>query len=125
VVTSPAAASTEAIHAATTGLVASVETPDEWVAALRRLMVDDVLCERLRGAARRWVEENFDAHKNAARLNALFEQAIAGTLAGSPPSGSNMGGTLMPRITAGARLPAESGGTGVPPVSSIGNKAKP
>ena len=78
VVTSPAAASTEAIHAATTGLVASVETPDEWVAALRRLMVDDVLCERLRGAARRWVEENFDAHKNAARLNQLFEQAIAG-----------------------------------------------
>ncbi|MBI5380878.1 MAG: glycosyltransferase family 4 protein [Opitutae bacterium] len=77
VVTSPAAATTEAIHAATTGLVASVDVPAEWVTALRRLMTDDALCQRLRVAARHWVEENFDAHKNAARLHALFEQAIA------------------------------------------------
>jgi colanic acid/amylovoran biosynthesis glycosyltransferase len=119
VVTSPAAASTEAIHAATTGLVASVETPAEWVAALRRLMVDDVLCERLRGAARRWVEDNFDAHKNAARLLELFEQTIANRLAGSTPSESDMGGTPMPPSTAGKR------GTGVPPVGSSEGNAKP
>jgi glycosyltransferase involved in cell wall biosynthesis len=118
VVTSPAAASTEAIHAATTGLVASVETPAEWVAALRRLMVDDVLCERLRRAARCWVEENFDAHKNAARLHELFAQAIAGKAARSPLPASAMGGTSLPS------LPAVAGGVGVPPVSSIASDAK-
>ena len=73
------------------------------VAALRRLMVDGVLCERLRSAARRWVEENFDAHKNAARLNKLFEQAIAG----------------KPAISSSA-----ASGMGVPPVSFSENHAK-
>jgi len=118
VVTSPAAASTEAIHAATTGLVASVETPAEWVAALRRLMVDDVLCERLRSAARRWVEENFDAHKNAARLNALFEQAIVGKPASSLPAASDLGGTPRPR------LPVVASGPGVPPGNSSESEAQ-
>jgi len=59
-------------------------------------MVDNVLCERLRNAARRWVEENFDAHKNAARLHKLFEQAIAGKSASLPSSASDVGGTPMP-----------------------------
>jgi hypothetical protein len=35
------------------------------------------LAERLRGAARLWVEENFDANRNAARLRERFERAIA------------------------------------------------
>jgi len=76
VVTSPVAATTEAITDGLTGLVADVETPDAWVTALRRLATDDALAQTLRAQARHWAEENFDAHKNAARLHALFAQAL-------------------------------------------------
>lgn len=78
VVTSPAAATTEAIEHEVTGLVAEVKRPEEWVAALQRLATDDVLAGRLRAAARRWTEENYDARRNAARLQACFEQALTG-----------------------------------------------
>lgn len=78
VLTSPTAATTEAIEHEVTGLVADVNQPDAWVAALRRLAEDDALAERLRAAARRWTEENYDAHRNAARLHACFRRAIAG-----------------------------------------------
>ncbi len=77
VVTSPAAATTEAVTDGVSGFVAAVDAPEAWVAALRRLASDDALCEKLRLAARRWVEENYDAHKNAARLHALMQRAIA------------------------------------------------
>jgi len=76
VVTSPVAATTEAITDGVTGLVAPTETPEAWVAALRRLAMDDTLAERLRLAARRWVEENFDAHKNAGRLLEKFQSVV-------------------------------------------------
>jgi colanic acid/amylovoran biosynthesis glycosyltransferase len=81
VVTSPAAATTEAITDNVTGLVAPPDEPERWVAALRALATDDALAERLRIAARRWVEENFDAHRNTARLSALFGRAAV-----APPS---------------------------------------
>ena len=68
VVTSPVAATTEAITHEHTGLVAPTEDASAWIAAWRRLAADDALCERLRGAAREWVEANFDVHRNAARL---------------------------------------------------------
>jgi glycosyltransferase involved in cell wall biosynthesis len=74
VVTSPAAATTEAISDGSTGLVAAAEQPARWVELLRQLAGDDALAERLRVAARRWVEENFDAHRNAARLLERFRQ---------------------------------------------------
>lgn len=77
VVTSPAAATTEAIAHGVTGIVASVDVPDEWVGALRRLSTDDAWADRLRVAARRWVEENFDAHRNAGRLLECFRAAMA------------------------------------------------
>jgi colanic acid/amylovoran biosynthesis glycosyltransferase len=57
--------------------VAPVDQPTDWVSALRRLSHDDAFAEKLRVAARRWVEENFDAHKNAARLLAQFHRVIA------------------------------------------------
>lgn len=76
VVTSPAAATTEAIADERTGLVAAPEEAAAWVAALRRLATDDALAERLRTAARAWVEENFDAHKNASRLLSHFRRTI-------------------------------------------------
>jgi glycosyltransferase involved in cell wall biosynthesis len=91
VVTSATAAPTEAIQHEATGLVADVDRPEEWVAALRRLAEDDALAERLRRAARRWAEENYDAHKNAAQLHALFEQAVAEKDQWTPP-GAVIGG---------------------------------
>ncbi len=78
VVTSPVSATTEAISQERTGLVADVDFPLAWVVALRRLGEDDVLAESLRGAARHWVEENYNAHKNTARLVECFESAIKG-----------------------------------------------
>jgi glycosyltransferase involved in cell wall biosynthesis len=76
VMTSPVAATTEAITDLVTGLVAPATSPDAWVAGLRRLSTDDVLAEKLRIAGRRWVENHFDAHKNAARLLTQFQRAI-------------------------------------------------
>jgi glycosyltransferase involved in cell wall biosynthesis len=72
VVTSPAAATTEAITDNATGLVAPPEEPARWVAALQTFARDDPTAERLRAAARHWVEENFDARENAAKLLELF-----------------------------------------------------
>ncbi len=76
VVTSPVAATTEAICHEQTGLVADVGQPSAWVEALRRLAEDDDLAESLRRNARRWVEENYDAHRNTARLMKCFEGAM-------------------------------------------------
>jgi len=75
VVTSPVAATMEAVHDEETGLVAAVETPEAWVRALGRLATDDGLAGRLRISARRWVEVEFDAHRNAARLHACLLEA--------------------------------------------------
>lgn len=86
VVTSPAAATTEAITQGVTGLVAPVDAPADWVASLRRLSHDDAFAEKLRGSARRWVEENFDAHKNARRLLTRFEETIASPPVAAPPT---------------------------------------
>ncbi|MDF9834144.1 colanic acid/amylovoran biosynthesis glycosyltransferase [Ereboglobus sp. PH5-5] len=80
VITSPAAATTEAIHHGETGLVADVEDISAWVTDMRRLATDDLLAESLRAEARRWVEENFDAHKNASQLHACFELAAQTTI---------------------------------------------
>ena len=76
VVTSPTAATTEAITSGVTGLVAPVDAADVWVSALRRLSTDDAFAEKLRAAARTWVEENVNAHRNAERVLARFRQAI-------------------------------------------------
>lgn len=76
VVSSPAAATTEAVTQGITGLLAPVEAIPDWVSALQRLATDDDLAEKLRRSARRWVEENFDAHQNARRLLEEFERVI-------------------------------------------------
>ena len=76
VVTSPVSATTEAISQERTGLVADVDLPLAWVIALRRMSEDDQAAEAFRTAARRWVEENYDAHKNTARLVECFEKAM-------------------------------------------------
>jgi glycosyltransferase involved in cell wall biosynthesis len=76
VVTSPVSATTEAVQQQRTGLVADVDLPLAWVAALQQLAGDDALAERLRTAARHWVGEHYDAHKNTAELAACFAQAM-------------------------------------------------
>lgn len=78
VVTSPVSATTEAVSQARTGLVADVDLPLAWVVALRQLGADDRLAETLRTGARRWVEENYDAHQNTTRLVECFKQAMQG-----------------------------------------------
>ena len=75
-VTSPNAATTEAVTYGVTGLVIPVEDVAQWVSALRRLSTDDAFAEKLRVAARAWVEQNFDAHRNAGRVLAQFNRAV-------------------------------------------------
>ena len=74
VITSPIAATTEAIQHEITGLIADVEDPVAWVEAFKRLRDDGELAERIRKAARHWAEENFDAPKNARRVLELMEK---------------------------------------------------
>jgi glycosyltransferase involved in cell wall biosynthesis len=76
VLSSPAAATTEAVKNRETGMIADVDKPDEWLAALRELQTDSSLCERLRAGALAWTHENYDGLKNASRLRALFEASI-------------------------------------------------
>lgn len=77
VVTSPAAATTEAITDGVTGRVVPPEDAQAWVACLRELRDDDALAQRLRVAARAWVEHNFDATCNAACLAELYRHHTA------------------------------------------------
>ncbi len=77
VMTSPAAATTEAVTPGVSGIVAEVDAPEEWVSGLKRLSTDDALAEKLRLAARDWVEDNFNAHRNAERVLTQFRRAIA------------------------------------------------
>ncbi len=77
VLSSPAAATTEAVYHGETGLIADVDDPETWIGALGMLAEDNVFAEKLRTGARAWVESNFDAHKNAARLHARFLEVIA------------------------------------------------
>ena len=76
VVTSPVAATGEAIVHEQRGFVAEVDEPAQWVTALRRLSDDDELAARFQSAARAWAEENYDARKNTERLQALFAEAV-------------------------------------------------
>jgi glycosyltransferase involved in cell wall biosynthesis len=77
VITTPTAGTTEAIADGRNGLVAPAEETAPWVAALQRIATDDVLAERLRRAAREWVEANFNAHRNADRVRQEFVKATA------------------------------------------------
>jgi len=74
VLTSPEAATGEAITHGETGLVAAVEDTAAWVAAARRLGEDDAVATRLQTRARAWVEREFDARRNAGRLAEAFAE---------------------------------------------------
>jgi glycosyltransferase involved in cell wall biosynthesis len=83
VVTSPAAATTEAITDGLTGRVCPVEEPARWVEALSALRHDGEPGQvggagHMQKAAHAWVESNFNAHHNAARLAGLYRQYTGG-----------------------------------------------
>lgn len=85
VVTSPAAATTEAIADRESGRVVPMEDLGAWVNAMRELKEDSLFCDRLRRAARAWVEREFDAHLNASRLHRLFMGARVEIYGDGPP----------------------------------------
>ena len=69
--------SAEAVTDGVTGIVLPVDRPEAWVAALRRLSLDDDFCEALRRPARRWIEANFDVRANTEKLLKRLEAAAA------------------------------------------------
>ena len=76
VLTSPYAATTEAIEDGVTGWVLPVESPAQWVQAFRELIGDDEKVQRIQAAARKWTEANFNAHRNSDRLFGYFQDAL-------------------------------------------------
>ena len=76
VVSSPVAATTEAVHDGETGIIAAVDSTEAWLQALGRIVRDEAWAEKLRANARLWVEQNFDAHKNAERLLSNFRRIM-------------------------------------------------
>ena len=74
VVTAPGAGVLEAVSEGLTGLVCPLDDPEAWHRAFRRLQTDDAFSEALRRNARAWVDENFDAVKNAGLILARFRE---------------------------------------------------
>jgi glycosyltransferase involved in cell wall biosynthesis len=77
VVTAPAPGVLEAVRDGETGLVCPLDDPRAWAAAFASIAEDGAKAERLRRAARRWVEEHFDAEKNARLLLDRMRAAAA------------------------------------------------
>lgn len=77
VLTSPHAATTEAITDGETGWVYPVDEPATWAGRLASLTNNDDEFDRVRQSARAWVEDNYDGSRNAEKLASLFRKAIA------------------------------------------------
>ncbi|MDR2430033.1 MAG: glycosyltransferase [Puniceicoccales bacterium] len=74
VITSAVSGTTEAVVDGATGQVVTAGDTAGWIAAIRRLHMDAAFRERTRRAARNWVEREFCAHANAARLSTALRQ---------------------------------------------------
>lgn len=82
----------EAVNPGATGYLFAQEEPiASWVRAVRELMRDEVLCERLREGARAWVGEHFDARRNARALalEHVGETGLKGAKEGVPEDGGS------------------------------------
>jgi colanic acid/amylovoran biosynthesis glycosyltransferase len=77
VITTPVSGTTEAIECGVTGQVVPLGDTAGWIRAVRRLIDDPEFTSSTRRNARRWVEENFCAHGNAAKLAENFRRAVA------------------------------------------------
>lgn len=122
VVTTPTSATTEAIHDGETGFVAAVDDLKAWRTAFERLATDDALAEAVRIRARRWAEENYDAHRNTDILVRCFENASAsaGILrpGGSAPDSRRTASSLVIAAPAGKHPPEAV----LPPTSAGGRE---
>jgi glycosyltransferase involved in cell wall biosynthesis len=68
VVSTPVGGVPEALAHGINGLMLDLSDTAAWVNALKRLSEDDRFYNDLRGAARAWVEREFDAKRNAAKI---------------------------------------------------------
>ncbi len=89
VVTAPGSGVSEAIEDGVTGFVADLDDPAAWSHAFRRIQAGGATIEAVRVAARAWVEENFDAVRNAALLRARFDGARAEIVPAAETEGSD------------------------------------
>ena len=76
VLTSPYAATTEAISHGESGWVLPVEEPSRWTEAFAEIIGNETQAKAVQKAARDWTEEHFDAHRNGAKLYQYFEEAV-------------------------------------------------
>ncbi len=75
VITTPVSGTTEAIACGVTGQVVALHDTAGWIRAVRRLIDEPEFTTRTRRNARDWVEANFCAHGNAAKLARAMREA--------------------------------------------------
>ena len=74
VLASPVAGVVEAIEPGITGGLIDWNDSSSWLKFLEDVRNDDHFYEKVSGAARRWVEQNYDGRKNTGQLMAAFEE---------------------------------------------------
>jgi colanic acid/amylovoran biosynthesis glycosyltransferase len=77
VVSTPVGALPEVIASGINGILLDIENIDGWLSAFSHLRDNNAFSEELRRCARKWVEINFDARRNAALLRAAIDERIA------------------------------------------------
>jgi glycosyltransferase involved in cell wall biosynthesis len=76
VVTTNVGGNKEAVLDGVTGFIVSPENPDELASALKRVLLDEKLRQRMGNAARRRVEEHFSAQKMVKKTEELYETLL-------------------------------------------------
>ena len=76
VLATPVGALPEVIASGINGILIRIDDVEGWFTALQNVQTGDAFCEELRRCARKWVEVNFDAHRNAAALRAAIDERI-------------------------------------------------
>ncbi len=76
VLTTNVGATAEVIRNGENGYILPIDEPEAWCKALDSICNDDAFCENLRRRARRWIEDNFDAMGNAAKLLQEAEERL-------------------------------------------------
>ena len=67
----------EVIASGINGIIVDGYEPGKWLDALNAIKQNDAFAEELRRSARKWVESNFDARRNAAALRSAIDERIA------------------------------------------------
>lgn len=84
VITSDVAGTTEAVSNGHNGIVCSVDQPEPWLAALRRLQFDRDFVSSSRRFGRAWVEANYDNRANARDLADFLKKAAGSDRTAQP-----------------------------------------